>query len=381
MRASVVISAIVAVLVGFGGSVAVILAAANAVGASAAQTSSWVTGLCVSVMATTAILSVRHRLPIITAWSTPGAALIAASTVPSFEAAVGAFLLAAILIVSTAVFRPVNSLIERIPSAIASAMLAGVLFGFVLAIFEHIQSEPILVLSMVIGFAVLRVYSPSWAILVVLVLGVALAFVLGKTTPIAELGVSRLGVVKPSFDTATLIGLGIPLYLVTMASQNLPGFAVLKAAGYEVPSRSSLTVTGVASVLTASVGAHTSNLAAITASICTGPDAHPDKDKRWLCGPVYAAGYALLAIFGASLVATFSSFPAALIATIAGLALLGPFVSSLSASLTIERQRFAAAATFAVTASGIGAFGIGAAFWGLIAGLFILALDRVLSRF
>ena len=377
MRASVVISAFVAVLVGFGGSVAVILAAADAVGTTPAQTSSWVAALCVSMMVTTAILSVRHRIPIVTAWSTPGAALIAASTVPSFEAAVGAFLLAAILILLTAAFRRIGALLEKIPTSIASAMLAGVLFGFVLGIFEPIQTEPVLVLSMVIAFALLRLYSPSWAILVVLVLGVVLAIALGKTTPIGELGISRFAWVKPVFDPGTLIGLGIPLYLVTMASQNLPGFAVLKAAGYSVPSRSALTVTGIASLLTASVGAHTSNLAAITASICTGPDAHPDKDKRWLCGPFYAAGYGLLAIFGASLVATFSSFPPALIATIAGLALLGPFVNSLSAGLAVEGERFSAVVTFVVTASGMSAFGIGAAFWGLLAGLLMLGLDRL----
>lgn len=380
MRASVVISAMVAVLVGFGGSVAIILAAAGALGASPEQTSSWVAALCVSIMATTAILSIRHRIPVVTAWSTPGAALIAASSVPSFEAAVGAFILCAVLILLTAAFRPVSALIERIPTTIASAMLAGVLFGFVLAIFDHLQVEPVLVLAMVVGFAVLRLYSLSWAILAVLVLGVVLAVVLDKNAPIGELGISSFVWVKPTFDLATLIGLGIPLYVVTMASQNLPGFAVLRAAEYAVPSRSALSVTGIASLLTANVGAHTSNLAAITASICTGPDAHPDKDKRWLCGPFYAAGYAVLAVFGASLVATFSSFPPALIATIAGLALIGPFVSSLSASLSIEGERFAAAVTFTVTASGMSALGIGAAFWGLVAGLLILGLDRALKR-
>ena len=246
MRASVVISAMVAVLVGFGGSVAIILAAAGALGASPEQTSSWVAALCVSIMATTAILSIRHRIPVVTAWSTPGAALIAASSVPSFEAAVGAFILCAVLILLTAAFRPVSALIERIPTTIASAMLAGVLFGFVLAIFDHLQVEPVLVLAMVVGFAVLRLYSLSWAILAVLVLGVVLAVVLDKNAPIGELGISSFVWVKPTFDLATLIGLGIPLYVVTMASQNLPGFAVLRAAEYAVPSRSALSVTGIA---------------------------------------------------------------------------------------------------------------------------------------
>ncbi|GJL81470.1 MAG: benzoate transporter [marine bacterium B5-7] len=380
MRASVVISAIVAVLVGFGGSLAVILSAAQAVGASPDQTSSWVTALCLSMMATTAYLSIHHRLPIITAWSTPGAALIAASSGVSIEAAVGAFILAAVLILITALFRPVSVLIERIPTPIASAMLAGVLFSFVVAIFNHLPGAPALVLPLIITFVILRQYSPAWAVLIVLLLGVALVYVLGMTVPIVELRMSEIVWVSPGFDTATLIGLGVPLYLVTMASQNLPGFAVLKAAGYPVPSRSILAVTGLSSLMTAGMGAHTSNLAAITASICTGPDAHPDKNKRWLCGPVYAAGYGFLAIFGASFVTLFYSFPQALIATIAGIALAGPLVGALGASLAEEQQRFAAVTTFVVTASGFSILGVGSAFWGLVAGLIITGLDQCARR-
>ena len=380
MRASVVISAVVAVLVGFGGSVAIILAAAKAVGANPEQTSSWIAALCVSTMATTAILSLRHRIPILAAWSTPGAALIGASSGISMEQAVGAFFLTAVLILVTAAFRPIASLIERIPTAIASAMLAGVLLGFVLAVFEHLPGSPALVLPLIVAFFVLRLYSPAWAVLAVLFLGVGLAYLLGLTHPVGDLPLSRFVWVRPDFDPATLLGLGVPLYLVTMASQNLPGFAVLKAAGYSVPSRSILAVTGLASLLTAGVGAHTSNLAAITASICTGPDAHPDKDKRWLCGPFYAGGYAVLAIFGASLVALFASFPEALIATVAGIALTGPLVNALGASLKDNGDRFAAVVTFAVTASGMSVFDIGSAFWGLLAGLVVYGLDRTVRR-
>ncbi|MEM9107127.1 MAG: benzoate/H(+) symporter BenE family transporter, partial [Pseudomonadota bacterium] len=195
-----------------------------------------------------------------------------------------------------------------------------------------------------------------------------------------DLQLSRLVWVNPTFSFETIMGLGLPLYLVTMASQNLPGFAVLKANGYDVPSRPVLAVTGFASLVTAGFCAHTTNLAAITASICTGPDAHPDKDKRWLCGPVYAAGYVVLALFGASLVALFASFPKALIVTVAGLALIGALAASLSASVAREEDRFVAVATFAVTASGISAFGIGSAFWGLAAGLLIYGLDQIYRR-
>jgi benzoate membrane transport protein len=376
----VVLSALVAVFVGFGGSVAIILAAAQAVGASPEQTSSWVAGLCLATAGITAFLSIRHRIPAVAAWSTPGAALIAASSGVSIEDAVGAFFLAALLILVTAAFRPISALIERIPTAIASAMLAGVLFGFVVAVIDHVPGAPALVLPLVALFVLLRLFSPSWAVVAVLALGVALAHLLGMTTPVGDLAVSSFVWVTPAFNPTTLLGLGLPLYLVTMASQNLPGFAVLKAAGYEVPARSALAVTGLASLLTAGAGAHTTNMAAITAAICAGPDAHPDKHKRWLCGPVYAACYVVLAVFGASVVTVFASLPEALIVTIAGIALAGPLVASISAAVTDEPGRFAAVVTFAVTASGMSVLGIGSAFWGLVAGLAIYGVERAISQ-
>ncbi|PLS22816.1 benzoate/H(+) symporter BenE family transporter [Neptunicoccus cionae] len=377
MRASIIISAVVAALVGFGGSLAVILAATEAVGATQAQTGSWVAALCISMMATSAILSIRHKMPIITAWSTPGAALIAASSGIGFEAAVGAFLFAAVLVLVTASFRVVAELIERIPAALASAMLAGVLFEFVVAIFEHAATVPALVLPLIAGFLILRLFSAMWAVLGVLALGIGLSFMLGMLEPVESLQISKLVWVTPAFDLPVMLGLGLPLYLVTMASQNLPGFAVLRASGYQAPTRSILGVTGIASVLSAFGGAHTSNLAAITASICTGPDTHPDPDKRWLTGPVYALTYAVLAVFGASLVGMFASFPPALVATVAGVALLGPFIGAASAGFGTKEHLFPAALTFVVTVSGVSVFGIGAAFWGLVAGLLALGLERL----
>ncbi len=380
MRVSVVTSAIVAVLVGFGGSVAVILEATKAVGASSEQTASWVAALCLSMMVTTAYLSLRHRLPIVTAWSTPGAALIATTTGITIEAAIGAFILAACLILMTAAIRPLNALVERIPSAIASSMLAGVLFGFVVAIFEALLNLPYLVAPLILAFVLLRLYSPAWAVLLVLGLGVVLVYALDLSEPVADLTISNFVWITPEFDLAVMIGLGIPLYIVTMASQNLPGFAVLRAAGYAVPTRSILTITGLASLLSAGFGAHTSNLAAIVASICTGPEAHPDKTKRWLGGPIYAGGYAILALFGGALVIILESFPAELIAAMAGIALTGPLVNAIGTGLADEKNRFAAVTTFVVTASGISAFGISAAFWGLLGGLVIYTLEGLVKQ-
>ncbi len=380
MRASVIISASVAVLVGFGSSVAIVLAAATALGATPGQASSWVAAICLSMAVTAGYLSLRHRMPIVTAWSTPGAALIATSDGIGMEAGVGAFIFAALLIIATALFRPLSNLMVRIPVSIASAMLAGVLFGFVIAVFEHLEATPALVLPLLAAFVILRLFSASWAVLAVLGLGILLAEGLGMTAPIAGLQFSSFEWVRPVFEPSVLIGLGLPLYVVTMASQNLPGFAVLKAAGYDAPTGSVLGATGLASLVTAFAGAHTTNLAAITASLCTGPDAHPEREKRWLCGLVYAAGYLLLALFGASLVAVFGSFPPALIATVAAIALVGPLTASLSASLASEEDRFAAIVTFCVCASGISALGVGAAFWGLLAGLAVMAAERFGKR-
>jgi benzoate membrane transport protein len=181
--------------------------------------------------------------------------------------------------------------------------------------------------------------------------------------------------ITPAWDPTALIGLGLPLFLVTMASQNLPGFAVLRASGYQPPSRPILAVTGLASVVTALFGAHTSNLAAISAAICTGPDTHPDPAKRWMTGPFYALCYALLAAFGAFVIGVIAALPPALIKTIAGLALLGALSGALGSALADEVRRFPAVLTFVVTASGLSMFGIGSAFWGLAAGLLVLGLD------
>ena len=233
-------------------------------------------------------------MPIITAWSTPGAALIASTSgVPGFRAAVGAFVLAAVLILLTAAIRPLARLIERIPASIAAAMLAGILLRLVVAMVEHVPGAPLLVLPLIALFLVARGLVPTLASLIVLLAGALLAWSLGLVKPIPPLGLSHLELVSPAWDLATLIGLGVPLYLVTMASQNLPGFAVLRASGYQPPTQPVLAVTGAVSLGTAFLGAHTSNLAAISAALCTGPEAHPDPAQRWKAGVFYALWWAL----------------------------------------------------------------------------------------
>ncbi|MCJ8144113.1 benzoate/H(+) symporter BenE family transporter [Ancylobacter sp. A5.8] len=381
MRFSVLTSAVVAALVGFGGTIAIVVAASQAAGADPGQISSGVVGLCLSMAATSAFLGWRHRLPIITAWSTPGAALVAGSQGLSINVAVGAFLMVGALILVTAAVKPLGALVQRLPVAVAAAMLAGVLFRFCTAVFSSAQVDPMLVLPLVVLFLVARRISPFGAVLAVLGVGIAFAFFLGEVAPLPEhMPLPTLTLIWPEFDLQALIGIGLPLYLVTMASQNLPGFAVLQAAGYTPPTRAILTVTGLASLITAPFGSLTTNLAAITASICTGPEAHPDPAKRWMASPCYGLFYILLAIAGAALVALIAALPAALIATFAGLALLGPLVNALGTAMGDPARRFPAVLTLAVTASGVSMAGIGSAFWGLAAGLIALGIDHAGRR-
>ena len=373
MRSSVIASAVVAAIVGFGGTLALIIAAAQALGATQAQTASWVTALCLAMFISTGFLSWRYKMPIITAWSTPGLALIGASTM---QQGVGAFIVTAIAIIITGLVKPVSGLVSKIPASIASGMLAGVLFAFLIGAARTIPVDPIFVLPLVLLFFVIRLFNPAMAVLAVLFGGILFAFLSGRVASVPDISLSTLTLIMPVFDTRAIIGIALPLYLVTMASQNLPGFAVLRAAGYEPPTAAALQVTGLLSLLTAPFGAHTSNMAAISAAICTGPDAHPDPAQRWLTGPFYALSYLILAIFGASLVALFAVLPAPLIALVAGLALIGAFANALTIALKNETERLAAVVTFAVTASGISIAGIGAAFWALVAGLLVVAFDH-----
>lgn len=378
---SVAAAALVATIAGAGGTLPIILAAAQTVGATPEQASSWVSGLSLATAFSALVLSLRYRMPIIAAWSTPGAALIASTTgVPSFAAAVGAFVLAAVLILLTAAVRPLGRLIERIPASIAAAMLAGILLRLVMAMVEHVPTSPLLVLPLLALFLVVRAFLPALASLVVLMAGGLLAWSLGLVKPLPPIGLTSVVFTAPAWDPATLIGLGVPLYLVTMASQNLPGFAVLRASGYQPPTQPILAVTGAASLGTAFVGAHTSNLAAISAALCTGPDAHPDPAKRWMTGPFYALFWALIGLFGASLVGLFGALPPALLATVAGTALLGSMAGAMGSALAGDQDRLAAAGTLAVTVSGITLMGVGSAFWGLVFGLFILGIDKLVKR-
>jgi benzoate membrane transport protein len=380
MRASIPTSAFVAAIVGFGGTLAIIIAAAAAVGATQTETASWVTAICIAMAVETGWLSWRTRMPVITAWSTPGAALIAASSGFTMPEAVGAFAVTGILLVATGLFGPLTRLIAKIPGSVASGMLAGIVVTFAMNAAKTVPADPWLILPLVAAFFLVRLWNPSLSVLVVLVGGVAAALLTGRVGGLPAPELSTLTWIWPRFTASAIIGLALPLYLVTMASQNLSGLAVLRADGYEPPPGPLIGVTGLVSVLTAPFGASTTNLAAISAAICTGPDVHPDPAERWKTGPFYALAYLVFAAFGASLVAIFAVLPQSLIVLVAGLALLGSLANALSIALRDEAGRMAATVTFAVTASGLALFGIGSAFWGLVAGLAVVGLDSLKKK-
>jgi len=379
LQFSIVASALVAVVVGFGGTLAVIVQAAEHLGATPGQASSWVAASCLGIGATSVLLSVRYRMPIVTAWSLAGAVLIA-SAPPGIgmNAAVGAFIAAAVLTLLAGAVPALGQAIARLPPPIAGAMLAGLMLRFVLGMFQAAQASPALVLPLIGVFLVARLAHAASAPLVVIAAGVPLAAALGLPMPLPNrLELSSLALMPPAISLSALVGLGVPLFLVTMATQQISGGAVLRMSGYVPPMRGALLSTGLASLMLAPFGGYSTNLSSITAAICTGPDAHPDPAKRWMTGPIYGVLYLVLAAFGASLVTLFGSLPPALVATVAGTALLGPLTGSLAAAMSREHERLAAVLAFAVTASGVTLAGVGSAFWGLVAGLLALGLDRL----
>lgn len=378
MRASVISSALVAALVGYGSTIALILSAAAAVGATPAQTASWVLAISLAKAAGSAFLSYTNRMPIVLAWSTPGAALIAATSGITMAEAVGAFVLAGLLIALTGAVRPLGRAVALIPDGVASGMLAGVLLPFCLKGAGAAEALPALAFPMVAVFLLIRLKNPALAVLGALALGLVLAFGTGRADfPALDFALPQLEFIAPTFRADVLLGLGLPLYLVTMASQNLPGFATLRAHGYAPPVRAGLVTTGVLSAISGLFGAHTTSMAAITAAICMGPDTHPDAEQRWKAGMVYAGFWAALGLFSPVILTVLLALPPALMVALVALALLGPLMGALTSAFTPPATRFAATVTLAVTASGVAAFGIGAAFWGLAAGLLVHGIETL----
>lgn len=365
-----VLSGFVAVLVGYASSAAIIWQAAAAAGATPTQIAGWMTALGMGMGISTLLLSWWYKAPVLTAWSTPGAALLATSLQGvTLAETIGIFIFANALILLCGVTGLFARLMKIIPHSLAAAMLAGVLLRFGLQAFSNIDGHLVLCGSMLLAWLAAKALAPRYAIVATLLVGAAVAGLNGDVvTEKLTLTLVMPQFIAPSFTLTTLISIGIPFFLVTMASQNAPGFATLKASGYPVAVSPLIIATGGLALLLAPLGVYSICIAAITAAICQSPDAHPDPDKRWLAAAAAGVFYLLAGVFGGSITGVMAALPLSWIQTLAGLALLGTISGSLYQALHNERERDAAIVTFLLTASGVTLGGIGSAFWGLVAG-------------
>ncbi len=375
---SAVVAGFVAVLVGFTSSVVIVFQAAAALAATPAQTASWIWALGLGMGLTTLGLSLRYRQPVLTAWSTPGAALLVSAGVGvPMDEAVGAFMVCALLITLAGATGWFARVMDRIPQALAAALLAGVLARFAFAAFASLQTDFVMVATMFTVYLLGRRAWPRYAVPSVLLAGVVVAAFKGQLNFDAvpwELATPVF--VMPRFTLAASIGIALPLFVVTMASQNLPGVAAQRAAGYDTPVSPVITTTGLATLVLAPFGGYALNLAAITAAICMGREAHEDPAKRWVASAAAGLFYIVTGLLAGAVVALIAAFPKALVLAVAGLALLGTIGSGLAVAMKDEGQREAALITFVVTASGLTLWGVGAAFWGVVAGALALGVQR-----
>ncbi|MCW0403088.1 Inner membrane protein YdcO [Xanthomonas sacchari] len=372
------IAGFVTVLVGFTSSAAIVFEAARSVGASQAQIASWMWALGLGMGLTCIGLSLRYRMPVVTAWSTPGAALLIGSGggLPLSDA-IGAFVVVAVLSTLAGFSGLFERLLRRIPLSLASAMLAGVLLRFGLDVFVAMQHQLAMALAMFATYLLGRRTFPRYAVIATLLVGIAVAAGSGMLhLEAARLRLAQPVLVWPTLSWQALFGIALPLFVVTMTSQNLPGVAAIRASGYAVPISPTIGWIGVVNTLLAPFGAYGLNLAAITAAICMGREAQEDPQRRYMAAVFAGVFYLLIGVFGATVAALFAAFPRELVMAIAGIALFGTIGNSLASALREEREREPALIAFLVTASGLSLFGIGAALWGLLAGAATLALWR-----
>ena len=375
---SAVVAGFVTVLVGFTSTAVIVFQAAHAVGAGPAEIASWMWALGLGMGLTCIGLSLRYRMPVVTAWSTPGAAMLITSAAGvALPEAIGAFMVSGLLIAIAGFSGWFERALNRIPISIASGMLAGVLLRFGLELFIVMKAQFAMVFAMFAVYLLMRRLIPRYAVITAFALGIAVAAAQDSLhMETVHLAFARPVWITPEISASTLIGVALPLFIVTMASQNAPGVAVIRASGYPVPISPVIGWTGVATVILAPLGAFALNLAAITAAICMGREAHEDTARRYMASVSAGFFYILIGLFGATVGALFAAFPRELVAAIAGLALIGTIGNGLASALTNEHDREPALITFLVAASGVTLFGIGSAFWGLIAGSLTLLVLR-----
>ena len=377
---SAFVAGFVAVLVGFTSSVAIVFQAAQSFGATPAQITSWIWALGLGMGLCSLVPSLLLRKPVMVAWSTPGAAVLAtAGAAGSFSMgeAVGAFMVCSALVILVGATRALERVADRIPMEIASALLAGVLARFGIQAFAAAQTALPLVLLMVGAYLVARRMAARYAVVVTLVVGILWVLITGQMAWSMEpVRLAMPVFVAPQWSVSAIVSLAIPLFVVTMASQNLPGMAVIRASGYELPVSRLITMTGWASLVLAPFGAFALNFSAITAAICMGPEAHEDRSKRYTAAASCGAIYIVIGLFGALVTGLLTSFPKELVVAIAGIALLSTIGNGLASALRDERHREPALITFLVTLSGITLMDIGSAFWGVVAGSLALFVQQ-----
>ncbi|MGF6779052.1 benzoate/H(+) symporter BenE family transporter [Paraburkholderia sp. GAS334] len=368
---SAIVAGFVAMMTGYTSSLVLMFQAGQAAHLSDAQISSWIWALSIGMALTTIGLSLKFRAPIVIAWSTPGAALLI-SSLPhvAYPEAIGAFIVCALLLTVVGLTGWFDALMKKIPAGIAAALLAGILFEIGIEIFRAAQFQTTLVLVMFFTYLVIKRFAPRYAIVTTLIVGTAVAGALGLLDfSRFHIALAHPVLTMPAFSIAAIVSIGIPLFVVAMASQNVPGIAVLRADGYTTPSAPLIATTGIASLILAPFGSHGINLAAITAAICTGPEAHENHSKRYTAAVWCGTFYLIAGIFGATIAALFAALPKALVVSVAALALFGSIMSGLANAMQDVKQREAALVTFMVTASGLTLLSIGSAFWGLVAGV------------
>lgn len=368
---SAVVAGFIATLISYAGPLVIVFQAAESAAMPAELLSSWVWAISIGSGLLGIVLSLRYRVPVIIAWSAPGSALLV-SMLPGISPgeAVGAYVMANAIILAVGLSGAFDRIVGKLPAAISAAMLAGILFSFGTRLFTSLDDEPALVMAMFITYLLVRRLSPRYAVMAVLLVGCAIAAGKGQLdTSALVIGLATPEWVTPSFSWHGLFNIALPLVMVALTGQFVPGVAVLRHAGYPTPASPIISVSGLGSLLLAPFGCHGLTLAAITAAICTGREAHEDPARRYVSGVAGGVFYLLLGLFGATLVSIFSALPGELIAALAGLALFGAIAGALAGSMAVPEDREAALITFLVTASGMSFLGLSAAFWGLIFGI------------
>ncbi|MEX5341519.1 benzoate/H(+) symporter BenE family transporter [Pseudomonas sp. I2] len=376
---SAIVAGMIATMISYAGPLVIIFHAAEAAGLSQGLLSSWVWAVSMGSAVLGALLSLRYRVPVVIAWSIPGSALLV-TALPQLglEQAIGAYLAANLVLLLIGISGAFDRIIARLPGSIAAGMQAGILFSFGSEVFRALPAQPALVLAMFVTYVLMRRLRPRYAVAAVLLVGAAVTLASGQLRSEAlVLELASPQFIAPQFSLSALFSLGLPLVLVALTGQFMPGMAVLRNAGYQTSASPLISASAVGGALLAPFGCHGLNLAAVTASLCTGREAHEDPRRRYVAAVAGSVLYLLLGIAGATLMSLFAAFPAALVAALAGLALYGAISEALARSLAEPQERDAGLFTFLVTASGVSFLGLSAAFWGLLFGLAAHALLRL----